>query len=200
MNKSGIKAAVFGLVLNFILFLVKLYVGISSNSLSIYCDSINNLADTLTCIIALAGFIMIIRLDKKRGQRAESLFSFVIEIVIAVTGCYFVYNGFERYLYPLPIVYSKKYALLIFATIIVKIIMGITYILFNKKENSTVLKALILDSFLDCAITAATLMGLFLITKINFAADGLFAVIIGMVVTVSALKNVIKEAKFIINH
>lgn len=200
MNKSGIKAAVFGLILNFVLFLIKLYVGISSNSLSIYCDSINNLGDTLTCIIALLGFVLIIKLDKKRGLRTESLAGFIIEIIIAVTGCFFIYNGFERYLYPLPIAYSKKYAVLIFVTIIIKIIMGITYILFNRKENSTVLKALILDSFLDCGITAATLMGLFLITKINFAADGLFAVVIGIIVTVSAIKNVIKEAKFIINN
>lgn len=198
MGKTGIKASIFGLIVNFILFLVKFYVGVSSNSLSIYCDAVNNLGDTLTCIVALLGFVLIIKFDEKKGKRAESLCGFLIGIVITVTGFYFMYNGIERFIYPLPVSYSIKYAYLIFATIIVKIIMGIVYIIFNKKKNSTVLKALILDSFLDCLITAATLMSLILVNKINFAVDGIFAVVTGLIITASSIKNVISEAKYII--
>lgn len=43
MRKRDIQIATFGIACNLSLFLIKLYVGISSNSLAIYCDSVNNL-------------------------------------------------------------------------------------------------------------------------------------------------------------
>ena len=61
-------------------------------------------------------------------------------------------------------------------------------------------EAMVLDSFLDCATTIFALMGLFLITKINFAADGIFAIIIGAAVTVSAVKNIIEQSRYLINN
>lgn len=102
-------------------------------------------------------------------------------------------------MYPIPVSYSKKYAILIAVTVIVKILMGIIYIIINKKQSSPVFKTLILDSFLDSAITITALMGFSLTTKINFAVDGIFSVIIGLIVAASALKEIIKQAKFLIN-
>lgn len=77
--------------------------------------------------------------------------------------------------------------------------MGLMYIWFNKKDNSPVIKAMILDSFLDCGVTIFALMGLFLITKVDFAVDGIFAILIGAMVTISAVKNIIAQSKFLIN-
>lgn len=199
MGKLGIKTAVFGFAANFVLFLVKLYISISSNSLSIYCDAVNNLADTLSCVIALAGFIIILKLNERKSKRVQSLATFVIGIALTVIGLYFAYNGIERLMYPIPVSYSKKYAILIAVTVIVKILMGIIYIIINKKQSSPVFKTLILDSFLDSAITITALMGFSLTTKINFAVDGIFSVIIGLIVAASALKEIIKQAKFLIN-
>lgn len=200
MKNVGLIGTAAGTITNFVLFLVKLYIGISSNSLSIYCDAVNNLGDTFACIIALIGFLLIKKLDETKSLRTQSLFTFVISLIIAVTGAYFAYNGMERTLYPLPVSYSDKYAMVITATIFIKIIMGIVYISLNKKQPSTVLKALILDSFLDCFVTLSALMGLFLITKINYAADGIFAMITGAIITVSAIKNIIDESKYLINN
>lgn len=78
MKKTGISTAVFGTVFNFALFLVKLYIGISSNSLTVYCDAINNLGDAFACLVALIGFIIASKLDERRSSRAQSLCTFVI--------------------------------------------------------------------------------------------------------------------------
>lgn len=200
MKSVGAKATAIGIAANFLLFLVKLYIGISSNSLAIYCDAVNNLGDVFACIVALSGFLLIKKLNEQKSLRAQSLCTFIISIVIALSGIYFIYNGMERMLYPLPISYTPRYAFAIIGTIGVKILMGVIFILFNKKEESSVLKALILDSFLDCFVTLSALMGLFLITKVNYAVDGLFAVITGAIITVSAIKNIINEAKYLINN
>ena len=135
-----------------------------------------------------------------KSQKIQSLCTFVISLIIAATGAYFVYNGLQRLMYPLRIAYSEEYAYIIIATVFAKILMGLMYMAFNKKASSPVLKAMILDSFLDCAVTIFALMGLFLITKVNFAADGIFAIIIGTAVTVSAVKNTIEQSKFLINN
>ncbi len=199
MGKLGIKTAVFGFAVNFALFLLKLYISISSNSLSIYCDAVNNLADTLSCMIALAGFIVILKLNERKSQRVQALATFVIGIALTAVGLSFAYNGAERLMYPVAVSYSKKYALLVIVTILVKILMGIIYILINRKQSSPVFKTLILDSFLDSAVTFTALLGFSLTTKINYAVDGVVAVVIGLVVAVSAIKTVINQAKFLVN-
>lgn len=200
MNKIGIKATALGVIFNTVLFFAKFYVGISTNSLSIYCDAINNLGDTFACLIAVLGFFLARKVTELKSQKIQSLCTFVISLIIAATGAYFVYNGLQRLMYPLRIAYSEEYAYIIIATIFAKILMGLMYMAFNKKTSSPVLKAMILDSFLDCAVTIFALMGLFLITKVNFAADGIFAIIIGTAVTVSAVKNTIDQSKFLINN
>lgn len=200
MKKIGIIATILGVVLNLGLFFAKLYVGISSNSLSIYCDAINNLGDTFACVIATMGFLLASKMNSTKSARLQSLCTFVINIFIAVTGGYFVYNGLERLMYPLKIAYSTEYALIIVATIFVKIAMGFMFFGFNKKANSPVLKALVLDSFLDCAITLFVLIGLFLIGKLNLAVDGIFAIITGSIISVSAIKGLFEQAKYLVNN
>ena len=199
MGKLGVKTAVFGFAANFALFLVKLYISVSSNSLSIYCDAVNNLADTLSCAVALSGFIILLKFDEKRSKRVQSLVSFLIGIALTATGFYFAYNGIERLMYPTAVSFSKKYAVLLIITIFVKIIMGFIYIKINRKKYSPIFKTLILDSFLDSAITLAALLGLSFTIKINYAVDGLVSVIIGISVAVSALKTVFNQAKYLIN-
>lgn len=200
MKKYGLIATILGVVLNLGLFFTKLYVGISSNSLSIYCDAINNLGDTLACIIATMGFLIASKMEEVKSLRLQSLCTFVINIFIAITGGYFVYNGLERLMYPLKISYSVQYSIIIIATIFVKIAMGFMFVRFNKKANSSVLKALTLDSFLDCSITLFVLIGLFLIGKLNLAVDGIFAIITGTIISVSAIKGLFEQAKYLVNN
>ncbi len=199
MGKIGIKVAVSGVICNFVLFLIKLYVGISSNSLAIYCDSVNNMGDALSCLLALLGFVFVLKSGERKSSRIQSLCSFVIGIVVAVTGAYCVYSGLERVVYPLPVSYSYKYALLIIATAAVKFAMGGVYTYINKKSPSPVIKVMALDSFLDFGITFAALLGFYLIREVNFAVDGFFGIAIGTVILISSVKTVVEQTKKLVN-
>lgn len=199
MGKSGVNIAVFGIASNFILFLIKLYVGISSNSLAIYCDSVNNLGDTFSCLIALFGFIFMIKTNEKKGGRIQSLCSFIIGSIVAVTGAYCVYSGLERFMYPVLVSYSFKYAMLILLTAFVKLIMAMVYIIKNRKAPSPVYKALILDSFLDFGLTITAILGFYLVEKLNYAIDGVFGIIIGIIILAAAAKSVWQQAKILVN-
>lgn len=196
----GLLAFIIAVLLNFVLFLVKLYIGISSGLLSVYCDAINNLGDTFSCLAGVVGFLLIRKIGQMKSDRVQSLFSFVIGLVITVTGAYFVYNGIQRLFYPTPVSYSAKYAVMICVTVIVKAGMGIMFRLFNKNNESSLLHSMMTDSFLDCFITITTLLSLFLSPRMNFAIDGVFAVITGAIITVSAVKNLIEYARKLINE
>lgn len=199
MKKQNLILAGFGIAFNLCLFFVKLYVGISSNSLAIYCDGINNLADTFACGIAVGGVWLSAKLGGQKGERTQSLFTFVISLFVAVAGFYFAYNGVERLMYPVQVTYLTKYALLIFVTAVAKLIYGLWALSTNKKHHSPIINALAKDSMLDCGITAITLMGLVLATKINFAIDGLLAIVLGVSIAISAIKNIIEQSKLLIN-
>ncbi|MBR0413216.1 MAG: cation transporter [Eubacterium sp.] len=199
MKKYYYTAGITGLVVNFLLFAVKLYIGNASFSLTVYCDAINNLGDTFSCGIAMLGFVLAVKLGDRRSLRAQSLAAFVISIIIALTGLFFVYRGLDRLLYPAAVSYTGKYLAIIIGTIFVKLALGLIFVKLNKKAPSPITKALALDSFLDCFITLFTLMSSVLITKVNFAFDAYFALLCGTAITVEAIKCIIKETKFLIN-
>ncbi len=186
-------------IVNFALFAIKLYIGMSSGSLAIYCDSINNLADTASCILAVVCFALLYKFEEIKGARIQALCSFVIGLFVLVSGVYFIYNGAERLMYPTLTSFASKYALLIGITIIVKLVMGFVYIAVNKKYQSSVFRVLILESFLDGAVTMTALAGFLLVERVNFAVDGLFAIIIGAIITVEAVITLVRETKAIIN-
>lgn len=199
MKNTSAAAGAIGVAGNLLLFFTKLYIGLSSNCLSVYCDAINNLGDTAACCVALASFLLIRKMNERQSGRTQSLSTLFISIFIAVTGAYFIYNGLERTMYPLPVSYATRYAVLLAVTVPVKALLGVAFHAFNKKRESAVLKALVLDSILDCFITLTALMSLLLVKRINFAADGIFAIVTGAVITVSAIKNIIGESRRLIN-
>lgn len=65
-----------GLLCNLLLALVKLYVGISSNSLAVYCDAVNNFGDALLCTAVLIAVLFLRAQSGQIRRRAESLLTF----------------------------------------------------------------------------------------------------------------------------
>lgn len=129
-TKARMRAAVFGICVNLCLFMVKLYVGISTNSISIYVDSLNNALDSVVCIIALVGFWLSVRTSPKYPfglGRAEDLTGFITAVMIVGTGFGFGYVSLERTLYPAPVWFSVRYAVIIAVTAVVKLLLGAYY-------------------------------------------------------------------------
>lgn len=199
MKNKALAVCAAGIAVNFLLFATKVYVGIASSSLSVYCDAMNNLGDTFACSVAVMGFALTKKLDEIRSRRAQSLSTFVIGLVIAVTGIYFAYNGAERLFYPLPVAYMDIYAVAIIASLAVKALLALFMHLSNRSIGSAAIRALALDSALDCLITLFVLMSLFLVQRVNFAVDGIFALVCGVIITISAIRNIIAQTKYLIS-
>ena len=81
-GKSVIPVCVFGFVSNLTLFLIKLYVGLSCNSISIYSDGINNMFDGLSVLLTALclGFFgkNLLLGTKSTFRKTEELLSLVL--------------------------------------------------------------------------------------------------------------------------
>ena len=54
----GVLCGAVGIVLNLLLFLVKLLAGLVSGSIAIVADAVNNLSDAASSVVTLAGFLL----------------------------------------------------------------------------------------------------------------------------------------------
>ncbi|MBQ2842433.1 MAG: cation diffusion facilitator family transporter [Clostridia bacterium] len=192
-TKKRIAVVLFGASVNLLLFFVKLYIGLSSNSVAIYADSLNSMTDCAVCIAAVIGFCIGSAKnteDYPFGKgRAEELTELLISAVILVSGGVFAYISFERILYPVPVWYSSVYAVIIAATAAVKFVLSFVFAKSAKKLGSGAIKGIAADSGLDFFITLCTLISFTLSSKTDFSVDGIAGVIVGIILIAEGVKS-----------
>lgn len=191
-SRNKITAVAVGAGINLILFVVKLYIGLSTNSIAIYADALGSVADSAVCFASIIGFAM---LNAPKNEnfpfglgKVEDLLNLIISAVILITGGSFVYISLERLLYPMPVWYSQLYSVLIAATAAVKLALAFFFGLMFKKTGTPTLKSFQADSILDFFITLCTLVSFTLSAKTDFSVDGLAGIIIGMILVAEGFK------------
>ena len=151
--------------LNVALFSVKLYVGLCANSISIYSDAVNNMFDSLSGLAAFICFAALLS-SSSEGTRAiikkaEQFFSFVMSVIILLTGLYFAYNSLERLFYPTPISYLTRYLVMLIVTVAVKFIMFFAYRGVYRITGSPIIKVMAADSILSIPSTTKKFISFF---------------------------------------
>ncbi len=204
MKKKLSPIIVFAGVVNFFLFFIKFYIGIRTNSQCIYTDSINNLMDTLSLCLALIGISFINKPATPRFKygfgRMEDITSFIMSIIMTAAGLGFAYSSLGRLMTPVPVWYFTKYAVIIGATCLVKLILGIVFSIKYKKGKSAVIKTVMLDSFLDCGITAVTLVSFTLSNTVGFSLDAILGLVISIIIAVAGIRLIISSLAEIIGQ
>lgn len=161
-SAMGVLSGVVGIFCNLLLFLGKLIVGTLAGSLSITADAINNLSDASGSIVTLIGFHIA---DKPADRnhpyghaRAEYLSGLGVSVLILVIGIELAKSSVEKILHPTPIEFSTLVAVVLAASILVKLWMC----LFNRnlaaRIDSAALRTTAADSRNDCITTAAVLL------------------------------------------
>lgn len=181
--------------MNFLLFVTKLYVGLSTNSISIYSDGMNNFFDSLTGILS---FALLVSLSERRNpvalyktKKTEQLLSFIISATVAFSAFYFAYNSLERLTYPTPVSFMVKYLVIILLTAAVKLLMFFFLRLYAHKSGSAVVKLISVDSLLDFFITAVTALTLILSVDGKYAIDAFCGIGISGVILFGAAKSIL---------
>ncbi len=202
-GKVVLEACVFSFVANLILFLVKLYIGLRTNSISIYSDAVNNMFDALSGAVTFAFLYYILKKSNESTggmlKKSEQLFSFVISITVVAAGFYFAYTSLERLIYPTPVWFSTLYAAVVAGTAVAKAAMYFIYHGFEKKCGSPVVRVMRFDCILDMFITIVSVITLLVSQYSDYAIDAVCGLVISTVILISAAKMLVSNAKKLIN-
>lgn len=202
-NKAVIPVCLVAFLVNFLLFAVKFYVGLSVNSISIYSDGINNFFDSLSGVLSLVCFYLAFKnadlSSKARNEKTEQFLSFLLSVIVVAAGFVFAYNSAERLMYPTPVWFTFKYLWILVATAAVKLLMFVFFRCKNKKLESEVLNVMSVDSLLDFFITAVTVVTLIVSQKGTYSIDSYCGILISVLIIISGVKMTLSGIKNLLN-
>lgn len=192
----GTMAGIFGIVTNFILVVIKLFIGILSFSISIIADAINNLSDMGSSLLTIIGFKISNKpADKDHPyghQRVEYIISLIIAMIIAFVGLELFTTSIEKIITPDEIKFEVITFVVLGVAIVLKAVQGLFYLSASKKIDSLSLKASAKDSINDCISTTAVLIGTIISKVSGYNVDGIVGILVSGFIMYSAVM-LIKE-------
>lgn len=203
IKNSGLKTkiCIFAFILNFALFLTKLYVALSSNSISVYIDSLNSLGDSIVSALAVLGFHMAAKGPSDEYPfghgKIEDLINLLLSSVIVITGAYFLYTSLQRLLFPIPVTYTTRYAIMIGITALVKLFMIFFFRYEKKKLNSPVISNFYVDCVLDFFLSLCVICTFTVSNYVGYSVDAFTGIIVSSVILVSGIKSLADVSSYI---
>lgn len=191
----GVLCGTVGIVLNIILFIIKIIAGIVSGSVAIVADATNNLGDAGSSIIMLVGF-------KMSGKKADSdhpfghgrieyVTGFIVSMLIILMGFELATSSLDKILHPELVEGSAVVVGILLVSIAIKIYMYFYNYSLSKKLLSQTMKATAMDSLTDSIATLVVLISLGVTYFTGFSIDGWC----GMLVALFILYTGITSAK-----
>ena len=172
----GALSGAVGIVCNLLLCGLKLLAGFLTGSLAITADAMNNLSDATGSIVTLVGF----RLAGKPADphhpyghaRLEYLSGLAVAVLILFIGVELAKSSLMKILRPTPVEFTLVAAVILVASIAVKLWMSLFNTTLGKKINSASLLAAAADSRNDCIATGAVLVSAVIGSLAKVNVDG----------------------------
>ena len=165
------KVSVLGIIGNIFLFIIKIIVGVISNSKSMIADSLNSFADIFASLMTFIGNKISSNPnddDHEFGHgKAEYIFSMLISISMMVIAFKLLYDSVMSIVNNEHLVFSNNLLIVCAITIIVKICLYFYCRHQYKKEENILIKSNMLDHRNDCFITTLTLIAIIFIINKN---------------------------------
>lgn len=188
----GRLAGVVGIISNAALCIMKIIIGIASNSIAIISDGINNLADASSSIITLIGFkLASLPEDKDHPYghaRYEYLTGLLISVLIILVGVQLLKSSFSKILNPDPISFSYVTIIVLAIAIAVKIWQAAFNISVGKRISSSALIATGTDSRNDVISTCAVLISIIIGKLFGIQLDGIMGCLVALFIIWSGIQ------------
>jgi len=172
----GRLCGLLGILFNLLLFGFKYFAGVISGSVAITADAFNNLSDAGSSVISLISFVMAGKkpdIDHPFGHgRIEYLSGLALSFLILLMGVELGKSSIEKILHPQPLEAGLLPAVILAASIAVKLYMGFYNRSVGKKIDSLSLKAAALDSFSDSVATTVVLISMVISYASGYNIDG----------------------------
>lgn len=158
------KATNIALGLNILLFVIKLIVGLISNSIAIISEAINSFTDIISSIaIRFSIKVSSQKPDEKHQfghSAAQPIATFIVAILAGLLGLNIIQESIKRIISPPEVSLSIYVYLVLGITITTKIIMNRYQTIIGKKYNSPAIRAQAVDSINDVLASSFALVGI----------------------------------------
>ena len=143
--KSVKLASIFGIIGNIFLFIIKVIIGYTSNSIAMISDAFNSGGDILSSLMTFIGNKISSKPaddDHNLGHgKAEYIYSMIISIVMILTGFVIIKDSIISIIEKTKVEYSIYLIIVCIITISVKFILFMYTNIIYKKYNNLLIKA-----------------------------------------------------------
>ena len=183
-ERCGVLSGRVGLGLNLLLFAVKLLAGILTGAISVLADAFNNLSDAASSVVTIVGFRLAGQeadADHPFGHgRMEYLTGLVVSILILVVGVELGKSSVEKILRPEETRLTLLTGIILAASVLVKVGMGLLNRALSRRIGSDALAATSADSWSDAVATSVVLAGLVVTHFTGLRLDGWLGLLVAV--------------------
>ena len=191
-TKYGTLSSITGIIVNFILSIVKVVIGVISNSMSIISDGLNNITDAGSSVITMIGFKMSqkkVDNDHPWGHgRMEYISAFIVDMLIVLVGIELFKSSVDKIINPtMPDISTVTIIILVIA-IIAKLWLFVFYNKIAKIINSEAIKGNAYDSISDVISTFVVLLSAIVAKFANVSIDGYVSILVSIFILFTGFK------------
>ncbi len=206
MNRYSVtkKASIYGILGNSFLLIIKLIIGIITNSQAMIADSINSGGDIFSSLMTYIGNKIASKPsddDHNMGHgKAEYIFSMLIGITMILVSVKSFGNSLEALVFKKSFVFSWWLIIVCIMTIIIKSLLYIYTNSLSKKLNNLLIKANAKDHRNDCIVTSFTLLSALLSLYKIMWFDGLVGIGISIWICFTGIKIFIESYNILMDR
>lgn len=195
--RIGMLSGIMGIVLNLLLFGMKLAVGVLTGYVSVTADAFNNLTDSFSSVVALLGFKLSSKpADKDHPfghERMEYVSSMIVAFVVLLLSWELGSTSVKNIINPPEIsALGTISAVVLSISVLIKLFMFFVNRRFAKLTDSGLLRATAVDCISDATATAAVIACAVLGTVTGFNLDGYAGLVIALFIAKAGI-GIIKE-------
>ena len=176
------RAGTVGMALNFLLFGVKLAIGLLAGSIAILADGFNNLSDMASSAITVIG-IKLSNLPADREHpyghgRLEYIAALIVAFLVMTVGFQLGQSSITRIFNPEPVTFERVSFILLAVSILAKVWMSLYNTKIGNLIDSAPLKAAGVDAFGDVLISSTVLISFSLAPVLSVSLDAYAGVLV----------------------
>lgn len=183
-KKAAFIAGGIGLLINFILGSIKVYIGWTSHSISVMGDGFNNITDMGSVVLLLMTFYYAAKPSDRKHPfgygRLEYINTTVMAAVVLYVGITLMVESVHKIMNPEPITFSYLLLGILLFSIVGKILLAYVYRQTGNKLKSDTFMAYSADSLSDMLSTFGVLAAILIERFLGFHCDGIMGAIMSL--------------------
>lgn len=199
-SRSIIRVSWTGILVNLLLAGFKAFVGLTSHSVAITMDAVNNLSDSASSIITIVGTHLANKAPDRKHPfghgRGEYLTAMLVSVLLLFAGVASLAESVRVILHPVVPEYSIPNLVIVAVSVGAKVLLGRYFVAQGRQYNSESLRNAGKDALFDSILSSATLLAAILHLTLGLSLEAWLAAVISCFILKSGaemLYNTVSE-------